>query len=138
MPKKNYIVIYHQKLVLMIYQLTTQLGSPSILLKIKAWEPSDLQGLITQLLVTAIVSPCTNILNRHFLWCSGGFPIPQQHPRSEQGGALGRRRTALTGEVKREAAAPTHVYSQIDPLQKGAYIWIPKNSVSTCTPLDED
>lgn len=72
MPKKkNYIVIYHQKLVLIIYQLTTQLGSPAILLRIKVWELSDLQGLITQPLVTAGVSPCTNILNHHFpavLW----------------------------------------------------------------------
>lgn len=58
-PPPHHRVIYHQNLVLMIYQLTTQLGSPAILLRIKTWKPPDRQGSVTQSWVTAGRNPYT-------------------------------------------------------------------------------
>lgn len=46
----------------MIYQLTTQLGSPAILLRIKTREPPGRQGSVTWTQVTAGRDPCPNML----------------------------------------------------------------------------
>ena len=51
----------------MTYQLTTQLGSPAILLRIKTWEPPDRQGSVTWSWVTAGRDPCPDMLTGPFV-----------------------------------------------------------------------
>lgn len=75
-PPPNHRVIYHQNLVLMIYQLTTQLGSPAILLRIKTWKPPDRQGSVTQSWVTAGRNPYT-VFWPVLLW---GSPLQSNVP----------------------------------------------------------
>ena len=53
---QNHVVTYHQKLFLMIYQLTIQLGPPSISLNEKNGGSTNWEHLF---MITAfIVSPC--------------------------------------------------------------------------------
>ena len=51
----------------MIYQLTTQLGSPAVLLRIKTWEPPARQGSVTWSRVLVGHNPCPDMLTAPFV-----------------------------------------------------------------------
>ena len=51
----------------MIYQLTTQLGSPAVLLRIKTWEPPARQGSVTWSRVLGGCNPCPDMLTAPFV-----------------------------------------------------------------------
>lgn len=53
---KNHIVIYYQKLFLVIYQMTAPVGSTWTLLTAKHWKPLDLQKFVSQTLEPFTVS----------------------------------------------------------------------------------